>query len=869
MKVIKPNRLSCLTRPYRYLNTDYLAVTAYAMVDFSSGFHLDTEQRLWGIFNEESVLNFDAEVLDFGIPKRTPEIIVNGYGFGKYAVHGRTAVSVAVNNARKDLWVTGDRYWSGGKPSPALPFEKIAINWRNAYGGTGFEENPRGKGHRETEINGLRVRFLPNIEDPAHPVVREGQRHAPAGYCAIPVEAPGRNRMLGTYDEHWRVHEFPGFARDIDWAYFNQSPPRQRLDRLRAGDRIVFTHLHPDKETLATTVPPLVARAFISKSATAREAGFLEEVPLRLTTYWAYPHLEKAILLYQGAVPVDEDDASDVSHILYAAEHSDLARTPAYYEGIFRQRVHPQSGPFHALLDKQLVDARFIRHSASDEIELSPLLRNKLTKLERELARNASRGEDHATRSEDAARLEAELAWLAKSRNGKIARDDVIEDFLQQQQQAMSPRAARKEFRGRRQAPRQAAADVPQATKDERQQFLQARRAALLASLRQDAERQVEPGAAPQVLDSHAAQDQLRQLRLQQLEQFEAALSKTPGAAAPRRAAGNPRRLHRIFGLNQLAAEPLPAGHDGYELRDFSATGASYSGWNLDGLAIRQSRIADCDFTKVRMAGGDLDQVVFNGCDFSSADWSRARFRRCQFIGCRLADVQSDKAQFEDCRFVQSDLAAWMHFRISLKDCVFEGCRFVNFSYMRGRLERIAFEQCDFLRHAFIAGMMNGLRMDACRIDSMSFVGMRTIRGLQVSGCQASKLYIAPESAILDADISHSTISASSFRKVHFNRGAVIASDLSTCDFSEARLQGIRLADSFFKQSLFIRADLSEANMANSDFSEAQMKSADLAGARLRHVSFFSAELSMIKADSNTVQQDMLMDRSNIYPVRQ
>ncbi|MDM9561246.1 DUF2169 family type VI secretion system accessory protein [Bordetella petrii] len=868
MKVIKPNRLSCLTRPYRYLNTDYLAVTAYAMVDFSSDFHLDTEQRLWGIFNEESVRNFDAEVLDFGIPKRTPEIILNGYGFGKYAVQGRTAVSVTVNNVRKDLWVTGDRYWSDGRPSPALPFEKIAINWRNAYGGPGFEENPRGKGHRETEIDGLRVRFLPNIEDPARPVAHEGQRHAPAGYCAIPVESPGRNRMLGTYDDHWRVREFPGFARDIDWAYFNQSPPRQRLDRLQAGDRIVFTHLHPDKETLATTVPPLAARAFIKKAAAmAQEAGFLEEVPLRLTTYWAYPHLEKAILLYQGAVPVDEDDASDVSHILYAAEHSDSTRAPAYYEDVFRQRVHPETGPFHALLDKQLVDARFIRHTASDEIELSPLLRNKLRKLEQELARNVSRG-DYPARPEDAARLDTELAWLAKSRNGKIARDDIIEDLLRQQRPVANLKAARKELRARRQVPRQDAGDVPQAAKDEQQRFLEARRTALLASLRKDAEQRVEAGAGSRALDSHAAQEQLRQLRLQQLEQFEDTVLRAPGAARAGRAAGGPRRLHRVFGLNQLATEPLPAGHDGYELRGFAATRVSYAGWNLDGLTIRESRITGCDFSKARMADCRLDQVVFEGCDFASADWSRARFRQCQFIDCRLPDVQSDKAQFEDCRFERSELSAWMHFRISLKNCVFERCRFVNFSCMRGGLQHIAFRECDFLRHAFIQGKMTGLRMEACRIDSMSFVGLPAIRGFQLAGCRASKLYIAPESAILDADISHSTVSASSFRKVHFDQGAIIASDLSTCDFSEARLQGIRLADSFFKQSLFIRADLSGASVTNADFSEAQMKAADLAGTQLRHVSFFSAELSMIRADSNTVQQDMLMDRSNIYPVR-
>src|SRR5690606_39584138 len=149
----------------------------------------------------------------------------------------------------------------------------------------------------------------------------------------------------------------------------------------------VFTHLHPDKATLTTTVPPLVAKAFIKKVAVeARASGFLETVDLDLTTYWAYPHLEKAILIYQGEVPIDTDDASDISHILYAIENRDAASTQAHYEAVFHQRVDPQSGPMYALLDKQLVDTRLIRNTPFDEIELSPLLRNKLGRLDRELA---------------------------------------------------------------------------------------------------------------------------------------------------------------------------------------------------------------------------------------------------------------------------------------------------------------------------------------------------------------------------------------------------------------------------------------------------------------------------------------------------
>lgn len=866
MKVLKPNRLSCLTRPYRYLNKDYLAITVYAMVDFSSDFFLETEQRLWGIFNEESVLNFGAEVLDFGIPKRTSEIVLNAYGFGQYAVNGRAAVSVSVNNVRKDLWVNGERYWSEGRPSAAQPFDRVAISWRNAFGGPGFDENPHGKGFGETQFNGLQVRFLPNIEDPADPVTREGQRYAPAGYASMPIETPGRNLMLGTYDDQWRVHEFPGFAKDIDWAYFNQSPSRQRLNRLVAGDEIVFTHLHPEKEKLVTKVPPLTARTFIKRTETDEHGeGFLEEVPLKLTTYWAYPHREQAILIYHGAAAISTGDATDISHVLYAIEHSDAIHSQAHYEGVFRLRVDPASGPLYALLDKQLVDPRLIRNTAFDEIEISPLLKNKLVKLDKEIARHASR-----TGVEDVhgAHTAAELSWLRKVQNGKVARDEIIEEMLEQVRQEANVPALRKQLSQRSTLPRRDVTEESPASKEEKRAFLAARREALLDSVRQRVENDVQVGAGPQATAGDTARDFSREQRLREVEQLEDLLSRAPsGALAPHGGTPGARR-YRIFSPHQRLSEPLPEGYDAYELYGFTATSMSYAGGDFGGLAINESRLVDCDFSKAQMASCEFDRVVFNSCDFRSADCARSQFRQCQFIDCRLPDVQSEKTRFEDCRFIRSQFSAWQHFRISMRDCVFQQCRFVNFSFTRGRLERVAFEHCYFLRHTFINGRIHGLRMQACEIDSMSFVGLGTIAGFHLSECRGSKLYIAPQTVIDGIDVSYSTISASSFRAIDFQLGVIKASDLSTCDFSESSMREMHLEDSFFKQSLFIRSDLSRARVTNSDFSEAQLKSADLAGAHLRHVSFFNAELSMIKGDADMVQQDILMDRSNIYPVR-
>ena len=873
MKVIKPNRLSCLFRPYRYLNNDYFAVTAYVLLDFSSGFSIGTEQDLWTLFKEESVLNFGAEALDFGVPKGKPEIILNAYGYGKYGIDGRTAVSISVNNVRKDLWVTGDRYWSDGKPSKAIPFERIAINWANAYGGPGFEENPVGKGYTETAFNGLAVRWLPNIEDPNHPVLHERQRYTPAGYAAIPIESPGRNRLLGTYDEQWRTNEFPGFARDIDWEYFNQSPARQRLNRLEAEDEIVFTHMHPEKAELTTRIPPIVVKAFIKRNASvADKTGFLEAVPMKMTTYWAYPHVERAVLIYQGVIAINEYDASDVSHLLYAVEHQQYPQEQTCYEEVFHQRTDPKSGAFYAMLDKQLVDARFICRSDTDQIEVSPLLRNKMKKLEREIATPRWRVDGAATRERALEAGQEKPAWFKHSRDGKVWRDDIIEEMLAQQQQEAgidAVKAEKKRLKQNLSKLRKKENDVPQETLDRRKQFLAQRREAFMASIRADVDKHVETVAGIQAANSDDAVTQLRRMRQRQVEQFEELVSKNPKRSTAKRDwSGKAVKRYPIYGLSQFDSGSAPEGYDGYVLCKFSATGTSYAAWILNGLFVRESQVFECDFSQSSMALCDIEETIFKGCDFSSANWDQAHFRNCRFINCRMGNIQTDKAVFENCQFIDSTVSIWMHFKVAMKNCTFERCQFANFSFTRAALENLNFDKCHFLRHAFVKGKAKNLRFKDCHIDSMGFVGMKAIDGMEISQSKASKLFIAPDTAVQGMKVSYSKISASSFRKLVLDESCFIASDLSTCDFSEASMKNSVMADSFFKQCLFIRSDLSQATVGNSDFSEAQLGAADLTMADLTHVSFFCADLSNVKTSGKLRQHDMLMDRANLYPLR-
>lgn len=379
MKIIQPNRSSLLYRPYKYRRQNYLSITVALLVDYREGWILGTNQELWALFNEEASLNFKAEALDLGITKRYPELLVSGYAFSEYAKNNQMLVSVKANNIYKKLFVSGDRYWDGAQISKPESFDKIPLSWEFAYGGESFVGNLMGIGHfasAERGFNSKGLQRLPNIEDPDNRIVDKKKEYEAVSFSPIAIDNMERNKLMGTYDDEWRKFDAPGFANNIDWRYFNQAPSGQILDSLNIGDKLVFTNLHPEKKELITELPPMVVKSLLKK----RDTGELLEVTLNPTTYWAFPHLEKSIVLYQGDVPISgEDPVDDFAFLAAAVEHSERPRNVAYYfENIKLPDVSRESDLFD---DKYLVDPEFISDKSFELYSPKDMLKKKLMRL--------------------------------------------------------------------------------------------------------------------------------------------------------------------------------------------------------------------------------------------------------------------------------------------------------------------------------------------------------------------------------------------------------------------------------------------------------------------------------------------------------
>jgi hypothetical protein len=162
--------------------------------------------------------------------------------------HAELAVTVACQQFRHTLRVSGDRAWlpTADKrklvPSAPVPFDEMELSYRRAYGGVaraeGMEapnpDNPIGRGYHTTRDEAV-GKLLPNIESAAARPIRAWEdRPAPAGW--------------GPYFMSWGLRASDAVKADpktgtllsISPKVFNNAHPELVLRQIDPGSRIVL-----------------------------------------------------------------------------------------------------------------------------------------------------------------------------------------------------------------------------------------------------------------------------------------------------------------------------------------------------------------------------------------------------------------------------------------------------------------------------------------------------------------------------------------------------------------------------------------------------------------------------------------------------
>jgi len=240
---------------------------------------------------------------------------------GSFRTYGkpvqRSAASFEIGRVKKQLVITGDRYWRRGRATEPQPFEMMELSWERSFGGPKNPRNPVGRGVAELDVDGEKRVALPNIEDAAHVVLGRGD--APAPFCSAPIPRTwaSRRALSGTYDAVWQATRYPWFPADIDWRFFNSAPVDQQIDGYWNGDEeLSLKHLHPRHANVSCRLPGLRAHAFL----VGEETGSFTDVGLALDTITVDADAGLAYCVWRGVTEVAREDLSDIRH-LYVAHH--------------------------------------------------------------------------------------------------------------------------------------------------------------------------------------------------------------------------------------------------------------------------------------------------------------------------------------------------------------------------------------------------------------------------------------------------------------------------------------------------------------------------------------------------------------------
>jgi hypothetical protein len=251
----------------------------------------------------ESSVRYPSEL---GGEKPGADIVVVGSAVSQRPVPWLD-VAVKAPGRTVTLRVHGERVFYQGalglKVGPAAPFERAAITYERAYGGTSRDgsiidwRNPVGRGvHKSaSELDGAPA---PCVEDPSRPI--GGAREAPpVGFGAIPMWWLPRRALSGTLDAAWRSERMPLPPLDFDRRFYQLAHPSLQMDRsLREGD-VIATYGLCEGGLFDVTVPALPVVAHVRRSS-----GSPVSLPLAMDTALLEPEASRVELTLRRLLPL-------------------------------------------------------------------------------------------------------------------------------------------------------------------------------------------------------------------------------------------------------------------------------------------------------------------------------------------------------------------------------------------------------------------------------------------------------------------------------------------------------------------------------------------------------------------------------------
>jgi uncharacterized protein YjbI with pentapeptide repeats len=870
-----------LHRVVEHNRRNTLVVSVLAYVPFGDPRQLLTEQVLW-----KDVADFaPAGIVDESQPKSRGEIVISGSAFAPKdkpvtAVMCELTISRdAKNLVHKKLAIWGDRYWDGEKISQPTPFGSMAVDWAHAYGGEGYARNPTGKGFAPVTTNRGALYVLPNVEDPKAIITSRQDRPEPAGFGSYDATWPQRFEKLGKkYDDRWLKTLFPGPAEDFDVGYYNAAPPDQQIEGFfQGGETIAIDGMHAYKRRVEVVLPRLVVRVMATQNDDS--GSHFRSVGTRLDTIHVLPHLERAVLVYRAMLPVAEDDADDVEHLIVAAEDPAHPKPVEHYQRVLALRLDKEKGALASMKDEDLMPPTEAGWAAKpdygDIAEMTRLEQRGLRKAERarkqkleetraELEKAGFDVAEHFQEPEQPAIPDPDdvdgIMKLADEMNAKAARMKVDMEAKKATMEADARKSFEEagfDYDAEMKAAQDKGGGPPAFSADEHLVMLH------------DMARIARDGDMPMPELEKALTDPRYDQMLRDLEtRVRAAYIKfahmMPAAPQPDEAQ---RELMRGRVLAAMSGgEPL----EGKNLSGADLHGLDLRGLNLAGALLERADLADADLSDADLTGAVLTRANLTGTKLVGANLTGANLGDTRILRTDLS-----AAKLDECVLMKSELDGAVLHGASLRGTDFLEVKFTQADLSHVEAESALFLQTDLRNVTFVGAKLSAARFLQVDISGVDFTGCDMSRAQLVqttgdranfSGARLDNAVIVHESSFNDCSFAGADLRGANLRKTpisrsNFEQAQLDGASLMGCDARGANFHAVSGREGMFSRTDFRDADLRGADLLSALLQKARLQGADLTAANLSR-----GDISLARIDEKTKLRDAVMVDTRIEP---
>ncbi len=874
MKIVKPLSLGILYKPYRYRQGHHFVVTALGFFRLGENVaRFLPEPPQWPIVMQALP---PGEPLDYAMPKGRGEVLLAATAYApsnKPAT--RMSVRVTVGAIDKQLNILGDREWLYGlvplhQITEPAPFSSIPIRYDRAYGGPDYPANPIGQAHtgqRVPAFVGVNRGRMPNIELPQEPVRSHRAKYAPAGFGALDIRSPARQKKAGTYGREWMENDFPGLANDVDWTVFNAAPEDQQIDGFfTGGESYRLAGLHPDKPVIEGRLPTMRVSALVQHRGKSIPES--DALSLAFETVWFFPDQNLGVALYRGQTSIDDSDALDVEAVLIGYEHSaDAARSTAHYHTTMRQRLDPATAALHALNDAPLTPevtpaARAASQEQRRQAEAKALAQRQALLDETTAEYWAKSGR---TPPKDYVPPKVDASPLPSISPESIANGDVdLAEFVASA--TALAQAARQEGETRLKELEQKKAALAKP--------VPANNAVLIEQAHTRA-----ANVAYDLVDDPVAREAAVAPLLTQLDQARAAGARVTDEERARvrdaalQMSALQRKARRVSTTPLAPATPLPyetATALGKRIREWHAAGQCLAGRDFAGAQLRGINFAGADLRETLFENADLSDADFRGANLHGAVFTHACIERADFSGAELTQTNFSGACGNDAIFRGAQLNSVLAIGVQCARADFSGACLRSIVALQALLTDAKLDETDLSQAMLVNAIANGARFSRARLERTVLLGadLRNADFTEATiersvfldaraersrwrGAKLNRMVAGGKASFAEADMQDMRAEQCGWRDADMRGVDFSRSKLMSCDFGRCRLDNARFRETFLWRSIFMQASLIGVDAERADFFEAICRKTDFRGSRLHGANLVRAEMSEARFDNS------------------